>query len=79
MSRCFRITRPTYPDLSEMLRPLREAPPLAHELPGLAHGHLEAELGGEQLHEALLVQLQGHVVDGRAVTDVDHLKESSEG
>ena len=60
-----------------MLCPLREAPPLAHELPGLAaRGHLEAELGGEELHEALLVQLQGHVVDGGAVAHVDHLQRS---
>ena len=45
-------------------------------VPGLAHGHLEAELGGEELHEALLVQLEGHVVDGGAVAHVDHLRGS---
>ena len=57
-----------------MLCPLCEAPPLAHELSGLSRGHLEAELGGEELHEALLVQLQGDVVDGGAVAHVDHLR-----
>ena len=45
-------------------------------VPGLAHGHLEAEFGGEELHEALLVQLEGHVVDGGAVAHVDHLRGS---
>ena len=55
-----------------MLSPFRQILPLDHELFG-QDWNVQAELIPEEINQTLLVENEGHVVNGGAVVNVDHL------